>query len=65
MAGIRTASTYRTRDLTQAILGAARAGYLIKQIEITSEGTIRVYTDGKAVAVESRKTIIPKRKKNG
>jgi hypothetical protein len=36
-------STYRTRDLTQAILGIRRAGLGVCRIEIDREGKITVH----------------------
>ena len=36
-------STYRTRDLTQAIVGIRRAGLGIGRVEIDREGTITVH----------------------
>jgi hypothetical protein len=36
-------STYRTRDLTQAIVGVTRAGLGIRRIEIDRDGKITVH----------------------
>ena len=36
-------STYRTRDLTQAIVGIRRAGLRIRQVEIDRAGKITVH----------------------
>ena len=36
-------STYRTRDLTQAIVGVTRAGLGIRRVEIDRDGQITVH----------------------
>jgi hypothetical protein len=36
-------STYRTRDLTQAIVGIRRAGLGVRRVEIDREGKITVH----------------------
>jgi hypothetical protein len=36
-------ATYRTRDLTQAIVGVARAGLGVRRVEIDREGKITVH----------------------
>src|SRR5262249_36988312 len=39
-------ATYRTRDLTQAIVGVRRAGLVVRRIEIDREGKITVHISG-------------------
>jgi hypothetical protein len=40
-------STYRTRDLTQAIVGVRRAGLGVRRVEIDRDGKITVHiSDG-------------------